>query len=1085
MLQKILQMQSLISNFKYGSILTDINTTPQDLLNFSRVLVCPTGSLVGNDSSPQFKALLEQYVSAGGFLVVMSTQHSSDLQCIPVPEGEVLSGYMWREDMSCWSNSCEIQDWHNILSGQSQATISEPVDGFFTEWPGNAKVLLRRSKNGQPCMILYPYGKGYVLATTIYTDYATSVGQASQSGKNLIRDIIAFSKYPVEMSEYRPGASISLPITITNKTDKESVSASVSVLTPDGEIKEVRRQNSEGRIEPWKSITTNYTGTAGNELGIWRIIYALLDSSGIEIQKESSAGNFVVSDPPAVIQPSPDLSFSVQSDAENYAIGSNPVFTVITWNRSNEERNITCKYFFPHHFWTTRDYQYGGDWWKPELQLTKTMIIPPNSSTSFMHTLNNVSTLDRLWAYFYDENGNKVGEASRAINVYQPNIQAGVNTDKSFYGVNETVNVNITLNNMQNISFPSTTILKVLDPKNAKIYEKSFACNFISNAVLNLNDTYTLPAVSEFGYYIAIVEVNDTEGKIIGNASIYFEHLRCQTKTTPNLPSSFIFGTNNISFNLSNTGKVNTSNGNLSVSLKDPDGSEIFLENKSFSLITGGNMALDFDVPIPLFKSGNYILSYIQSDETNTGEIYKIQIPSSIATNLSFDKPFYKIRDTANLSLSLKNIGKFNMGNVEVKLQVPDAGYIDTKDITLSADTEIILNYTSVIPETMLNGNHNIEVQLTSSGNTLTQNFIFTIPESNINIVGLANTTYSSGNNIGLNIENTGGVDTDVNYIIELYDLRNFKFANVTGTTAVKSDSTILLELPIPNSARTGKYYVHASCLDVKTNKSSYFIKETEVIGNSISLAVETDKDIYFSNESINATTSFTANSGQILNGNLNVKVLATVPEQIIKKYTWWNPDWYYRIPIKIESGNYERKDSPIEMNISFTEILNNIGKTGTFDENSIRIIEYDSIGNIIKEIPYQFNKVTDYNAVINAGIEAVWIMDGITPIGVTRHYVLYFDILENGAKEIPDYGVISAVLDNTNKYFKTSGVRIKWGGNGCLGYGADIITDFRFDDNNNNNPDDDLDRIQNEEWNHVYYFSLVMLKLEIEMKNL
>ncbi|MBI4652329.1 carboxypeptidase regulatory-like domain-containing protein [Candidatus Desantisbacteria bacterium] len=349
-------MQSLISTFRYSNILTDITTTSQELFSYAKVCVIPTGGLVGNDSSPQFKALLGQYVSAGGFLVVMATQHSSDLSCIPVTEGDMLSGYMWREDMSCWSNSVEIQEWHTILSGQSKNILSEPVDGYFTSWPKESKILLRRTKNGQPCMLLYSYGKGWVLATTIYTDYGYSVGQASTSGKALLRDIITWARNSVEMIEYRPGSSIDIPITITNKTEVSVNSVSVSVLTPNGVEKEKIPLNLP--LQKGETGAYTYTGTAGQELGIWRIEYALLDSAGIKMQKESAGANFVVSSPPANIKPAPDLSFSVQSNTENYVKGSSAEFTIISWNTSDEERNITCKYFFPHHWWNTQNVQY-------------------------------------------------------------------------------------------------------------------------------------------------------------------------------------------------------------------------------------------------------------------------------------------------------------------------------------------------------------------------------------------------------------------------------------------------------------------------------------------------------------------------------------------------------------------------------------------------------------------------------------------------------------------------------------------------------------------------------------------------------
>ena len=46
------------------------------------------------------------------------------------------------------------------------------VDGYFTKWPDSAKVLLSRTKNGMPAMVAYQFGKGTVIATSMYSDYA-------------------------------------------------------------------------------------------------------------------------------------------------------------------------------------------------------------------------------------------------------------------------------------------------------------------------------------------------------------------------------------------------------------------------------------------------------------------------------------------------------------------------------------------------------------------------------------------------------------------------------------------------------------------------------------------------------------------------------------------------------------------------------------------------------------------------------------------------------------------------------------------------------------------------------------------------
>ncbi len=39
---------------------------------------------------------------------------------------------------------------------------------------------LRRTTNGQPAMLMYQYGNGYVIVTTMYSDWAYGHSQASK-----------------------------------------------------------------------------------------------------------------------------------------------------------------------------------------------------------------------------------------------------------------------------------------------------------------------------------------------------------------------------------------------------------------------------------------------------------------------------------------------------------------------------------------------------------------------------------------------------------------------------------------------------------------------------------------------------------------------------------------------------------------------------------------------------------------------------------------------------------------------------------------------------------------------------------------
>ncbi|ODS39172.1 MAG: hypothetical protein A7316_06335 [Candidatus Altiarchaeales archaeon WOR_SM1_86-2] len=118
---------------------------------------------------------------------------------------------------------------------------------------------------------------------------------------------------------------------------------------------------------------------------------------------------------------------------------------------------------------------------------------------------------------------------------------------------------------------------------------------------------------------------------------------------------------------------------------------------------------------------------------------------------------------------------------------------------------------------------------------------------------------------------------------------------------------------------------------------------------------------------------------------------------------SWWNISWAYRIPVSINAENYLRNDTPIEISLNFTELIQ-IGFNGTFDENSVRVIEYDVSGNVLNEIDSQFDRSSGYNASTNAYGAVIWGINGTTSQDADRYYYIYFDILENEPKDAPSY---------------------------------------------------------------------------------
>ncbi len=116
----------------------------------------------------------------------------------------------------------------------------------------------------------------------------------------------------------------------------------------------------------------------------------------------------------------------------------------------------------------------------------------------------------------------------------------------------------------------------------------------------------------------------------------------------------------------------------------------------------------------------------------------------------------------------------------------------------------------------------------------------------------------------------------------------------------------------------------------------------------------------------------------------LMVFFLSIIPSVI--SIGWWNTSWYFRIPVNVSSGSDQENASVNLEDINFTSLLENLGDSGTFDGNSIRVIE-DSIS-----LKYDFDNIT-----YDAG-NVTWIAEGSLNT-TNRTFYIYFDTIENEVK--------------------------------------------------------------------------------------
>ena len=114
-----------------------------------KLLVIGSGGLHPFLYDNEFKSRLADYVASGGNLLVLSQGYGEYFSVLP---GNV-EGYGWNEDQSCFINAGYMDVWHPVFSGQTRNVLNLRVDGYLSNYPDNAEVLLKRTVSGMPIFL--------------------------------------------------------------------------------------------------------------------------------------------------------------------------------------------------------------------------------------------------------------------------------------------------------------------------------------------------------------------------------------------------------------------------------------------------------------------------------------------------------------------------------------------------------------------------------------------------------------------------------------------------------------------------------------------------------------------------------------------------------------------------------------------------------------------------------------------------------------------------------------------------------------------------------------------------------------------
>jgi len=841
---------SLLTNLKETFNLRD-PTASLDLFTPYKILIIPTGGLADISESNFIKATLEEYVKNGGTIISFAQPHGDDFKVLP--RADELKTYGWKQDISCHNNSVYIYNHHPIFAGQLQEKLNLNVDGYFTSWPDEARILLARTKNDWPAMLSYPYGKGLVIASTLYSDWSYLHGQISwghwtgsstSDEINLIRDMLSFVKDPMgEIPDYREGEEVNLQLTIYNYQLAIAEKIEIKLYDPDKNELISDTQELAPPLEPGQSATIPFNWTAQEKTGIYWIHCNLLNGQGEIIQKESK--RFSISLPYSSMDPDPDLLLTIDGPEEPPVRDEKVTFTITIYNRTNEDKSGLA-------FWASSPTWNAG---QREIPMGS-FKVGPFQTTSLECTTNRIyfdwGSSWNFYAWLYDEEGKKYGGFAKTGLVgrwLRPSINLSIRTDKEQYQRGEDLRISVDIEG--EIPIGSLGNLKVnvsSEDFGDTFQEKVLEVSFPSREKVTKEFIYLLPESLWGGEYTI-------------NADFYGDGLRGHGMSTFNLDPPY-------KLSLSIEAKEHYARGTdaeFKFTIKNEGAADRELTLKgSFHGWSPPYQPFEKTLFVPAGEKTTYshTLKGVHWGSTLYASLYNengkevertekefyVCLPASYTLRLSLelDKEKYLRGEEVKAVLNLKD--KYEMDypakvRVELDLEADTTPILD-EEIEL-IDGKATKEFTYLLPEDAKSGPYSIEAKIYYQNEQIGHiSTSFEVPKPELGVSLILPDAFSQTNTVSFEIENVGVIYTlggKLGISLEHRALSSEKKEEIWrgekefGRLEVGDTTTLDFDLPI-EEIRFGTYLL------------SYHLQyETEEIKGEIeipsSMAVELDFD--------------------------------------------------------------------------------------------------------------------------------------------------------------------------------------------------------------------------------------------------
>ncbi|SMH45654.1 Transglutaminase-like superfamily protein, partial [Methanohalophilus portucalensis FDF-1] len=810
----------------------------EQLVHDTPVLFLPSGSLYGLDSSTLIRDKFAEYVAEGGTLFVMAQQHGYEYNILPHNGTRSVGGAGWQEDQSCLYNAASIGTYHPAVSGQPNPTLTVNIDGYFTTYPENSTIILKRNKNSMPAMLAYDYYNGTVIATSVYDDWAYFDGASTLQGELLVRDVLAWAENPANVEAILDTDSIEIPVNITNKGDFAATKVNFTFTDPLGSSEVEDTINLDPELEPGSSREVNFSCDPrnGSTLGVWNLDYILVNESDT-IYTEYDArkvaiGKYVTSD--KGYSTTPDITYSVRSTNDHFAYGSNAVFTVTVWNHGNNDQNVTLKYCFPHHGWIEYDDAYGikesdRSWYNLEEEIE----VPAQGSASFNHELENVRTFDRLWSKLYDSNDKKIGSSSLGFYSFNPKLEIEFDSRDTFR-LNSNNTLNFTINEETGNIYNASVEVKIYDAKSNLIKRENTISNITDDQPYNGSINFS---PEKTGSYNFVVEVTKDDRRLGTNSQYILAKEKVLNIDVSEEPVYRFNATNTFNITVENMEKTNFSGLEIETIYVTPDGNTAYSDTMTLDLEAESSRQVGIQIPFNETFFGRHTVSFTLLEDTNILD----------DTEYSFD---YSPKLWAHLSSSVlvkdtEEIIKVSVtnGNAPAELMLnisspEDIGYQNYSKIVLDAGERKDIEYELPVKSNVAAGAITIDLQANEKSkqdySLITKQLTYTGGTSKLTP---SLPSYAvAGSNLTFNITNEGPSDTSTDYSI--YFLGTSE--NGEGIE-IEDNATINVEVPVP-MVSSGEYNLAYDIQNMGTSRTTRQSIPVQVRGLDLNMSMEEDE---------------------------------------------------------------------------------------------------------------------------------------------------------------------------------------------------------------------------------------------------